>query len=68
MSWPTRACSPSGDGAEADEECQGHGELHGGLGGALGVAQDGLEQRQVEGEEDVLDDDDAQDQSALGVG
>ena len=35
---------------------------------ALGVAEHGLEHREVEGEEDVLDHDDAEDEPGLGVG
>jgi hypothetical protein len=41
--------------------------LSDGIDGAFGFAQDGLEEGEVESEEDVLDDDDAEDQAALRV-
>ena len=65
---PDEPRAPAGHGAEDDRKAKATANWSGRLAGAVGVAEDGLEQGQVEGEEDVLDDDDAEDQPGLGVG
>ena len=60
---PQRAMAP-----RVSRNTNATSELADCVGGALCVAEHRLEQREVEREEDVLDDDDAEDQAALGVG
>jgi hypothetical protein len=60
--------SPPSARTEGEQEPERGRELRGGLGCPLGVTEDRLEEREVQGEEDVLDDDDAEDEAALGVG
>jgi hypothetical protein len=62
----TRA--PPGQGEQADQECERDRDRQGDLADPLLLNEDGLEEREVEREEDILDDDDAEDHSGLGIG
>ena len=53
---------PAGEGGEGEEEGEGDGELGDRVGGTVGITEHGLEESEVQGEEDVLHDDDAEDQ------
>ena len=58
----------AGEQAEGDEEGEGPHEQQHGLAGAVRLAEHRCQRGEVEGEEEVLQHDDAEDQPRLGVG
>ena len=68
MSRPTHCGPHRASDASARRNAERGAELADHVGGAVRVADDRLEQREVEREEHVLDHDDAEDQPALRIG